>query len=183
MALSQTSRTLKRARLRAAQAGTARLIDASAGGLGLAVRRSDAVWARHGMLLGVLLESSNDWIVGILQRIYSMDDELRLGIQILSGKPRKVLLRPANVAEGSVWEEAVRYEKDVDQKYRLAILLEAQSLPLPAGDLLLPPGAAASGTQLNVPLPLGEQRIGIKRLDIDNKFFQRASFEPLDRHR
>lgn len=38
-------------------------------------RGADAVWAKH----------------GVLRRIFSIDEELRLGIQILTPKPRKIL--------------------------------------------------------------------------------------------
>ena len=177
--LNQTSKSLKRAKVLAARVGPARVLDASAGGLGLAIRRTDAAWVKHGMLLAVLIEPGKDWFVGVLRRIFSLDEELRLGIQTLAAKPRKILLYAPAVRDHMVWEEAIRSEKSFNEHYRYAVLLEPQKLPLSAADLLLPPGMATQGAQFDVPLPSGQQRISITRLHIDNENFQRVLFEPL----
>lgn len=179
MELDQTNKSLKRSKVRAARVGPARVLDASAGGLGLAIRRGDAAWAKHGMLLAVLIEPGKDWFVGVLRRIFSDDEELRLGIQILAAKPRKVLLYSQAFRENMVWEEAVIAEKSFGENYRYAILLESQNLPLSTADLLLPPGMVKQGMQFDVPLPIGQQRISITRLHLDTEYFQRALFEPL----
>jgi hypothetical protein len=177
--LEETTRSLKRAKLRAARVEPARVIDASAGGLGLALRRANAAWVKHGMLLAVLIEPGKDWFVGVLRRIYSIDDELRVGIQILATKPRKVLLYAPATRGHLVWEEAILTEKSFNEHFRYAILLEPQKLPLATADLLLSPGMATQGAQFEVPLPSGQQRISITRLHLDNENFQRAMFEPL----
>ncbi len=177
--LDQTNNSLKRSKVRAARVGPARVLDASAGGLGLAIRRGDAAWAKHGMLVAVLIEPGKDWFVGVLRRIFSVDEELRLGIQILAAKPRKVLLYSQAFRDNMVWEEAILAEKSFGENYRYAILLEPQPLPLTAADLLLPPGMAKQGIQFDVPLPTGQQRISITRLPLDTEYFQRALFEPL----
>ena len=135
------------------------MLDASAGGLGLAVRRTDAAWTKHGALLAVLIEPGKDWFVGVRRRIFSM--------------------YAPTVHEHMVWDEAIRADKSFNEHFRHAILLEAQSLPLVAGDLLLPPGMATQGAQFDVQLKGGQQRIGITRLHIDNEYFQRVLFEPL----
>jgi len=179
MLLSETSKNLKRTTLRAARVEPVRVIDASTGGLGLAIRPADAVWAKNGMLLAVMIEPGKDWFVGVLRRIFSIDEELRLGIQILTPKPRKILLHAPVSRDHMVWEEAIQREKNFAENFRYGILLEPQALPLAAADLLLPPGMAAKGAQFNLPLPSGQQRLSIARLHVDNEFFQRALFEPL----
>lgn len=177
--LSETSKSLKRSQLRAARVEPARVVDASAGGIGLAVRPADALWARHGMLLALMIEPGKGWIVGVLRRIFSVDDELRLGIQILTPRPRKVLLHAPVTRDHLVWDEVIRTEKNFREHFRHGILLEPQTLPLVAADVLLPPGMATKGAQFNVPLPSGIQRIAIVRLHLDSEFFQRVLFEPL----
>ena len=177
--LSETGKSLKQSKLRAARVEPARVIDASAGGLGLAIRRADAAWAKHGMLLAVMIEPGKDWFVGVLRRIFSIDEELRLGIQILTPKPRKILLYAPATREHSVWEEAIRSEKNFAENFRYGILLEPQGLPLAAVELLLPPGMATKGAQFDLPLVSGQQRLSIVRLHIDSEFFQRVLIEPL----
>jgi len=177
--LSETTKNLKRSMLRAARVEPARVIDASAGGLGLAIRRADAGWAKHGMLIAVMIEPGKDWFVGVLRRIFSMDEELRLGIQNLSPKPRKILLHTPTTQNDTVWEEVIRKEKTFVEQFQYGILLEPQGLPLVAADLLLPPGMASQGSQFNLPLATGQQRLSVARLHIDNEFFQRALFESL----
>jgi hypothetical protein len=179
MELDQTTKSLKRAKVRAARVGPARVLDASAGGLGLAIRRGDAAWAKHGMLVAVLIEPGKDWFVGVLRRIFSVDEEIRLGIQILAAKPRKVLLYSQAFRDNMVWEEAVVADKTFGENYRYSVLLEPQNLPLIATDLLLPPGMARQGMQFDVPMPGGKQRIAISRLPFENEYFQRALLEPL----
>lgn len=177
--LNETSKSLKRSKLRAARVEPGRVVDASAGGLGLAIRHADAMWAKHGMLIAVLIEPGKDWYVGVLRRIYSIDEELRLGIQILAPKPRKILLHAPLAREHMVWEEAIRRDKNFREQFHYAILLEPQGVPLAAADLLLPPGLATQGAQFNLPLASGEQRLSIARLHVDSEFFQRVLFEPL----
>lgn len=177
--LNETSKSLKRTKLRAARVEPSRVVDASTGGLGLAIQPSHAVWAKHGMLLAVMIEPGKDWFVGVLRRIFSVDEELRLGIQILTPKPRKILLYAPATREHLVWEEAILREKNFAENFRYAVLLEPQELPLQAADLLLPPGMARKGDQFNLPLASGQQRLSIARLHVDSEFFQRALFEPL----
>ena len=177
--LDETTKSLKRAKLRAARVGPARVVDASTGGLGLALQRREAHWAKHGALLAILIEPGKDWFVGVLRRIVGEDEELRLGIQIIAAKPRKLLLYTPAVRDHMVWEEAILREKSFGEHYRYGILLEPQRLPLAASDLLLPPAMASRGSQFDVPLPGSQQRISIARLVVDGDHFQRALFEPL----
>ena len=148
--------------------------------MGIAIRRKDAAWASLGMLVAVLIEPGKTWAIGVLRRIYTVDDELRLGVQTLSAKPVAVTLRTDTVLQNSVWEEALRFEENYKERYRTGILLEPQQLPLSGADLLLPPGLASRGTQFNVPLTQGgEQRIRVARLLDEGEHYQRAMIESL----
>ena len=182
--LDETSKTLSRAKLRAGRVGAARVIDASAGGLGIAIKRSDAPWAAHGALLAIKIEPGNDWFLGVLRRIFSIENELRLGVQILAARPHLVALRTETVKRDQMWEEAMRFEATFKEHYQRGILCESQTLPLKDGDMLLAPKLASRGTQFNVPLPRGtEQRIRVERLLEDSPHYQRALFNSLgDKH-
>lgn len=177
--LDVTSKTLKRSKIQAARVGPARVIDASAGGLGIAIRRTDARWAVHGALLAIMIEPDGEWFLGVLRRIFSVEDEYRLGIQVLAAKPKVVMLRADTVKRDEVWADAMKYEAAFREHYKRGVLLEPQSLPLAAGEILLSPGLASRGSQFGVPLAEGEQRIRVTRVLEDSEHFQRAMFESL----
>ena len=180
LVLDDSSSTLKRDKIRAARVGAGRVIDASAGGLGIAIRRVDAPWAAHGALLAILIEPSADWFLGVLRRVFAIEDELRLGIQVLAARPRVVTLRTDHEVRAGAWDEAVRFEANFAEHFQRGILLEPQPLPLAAAELLLRPRLATRGTQFSVPLPRERaQRIRVTRLAEDTPHFQRALFEPL----
>ena len=169
----------QRSRSTAARQGAARVLDASTGGLGIAVRRADAAWAKLGLLVGIYVEPGPDWVVGVLRRIYAVEDELRLGIQVLAHKPRLVWLRPEQLRATTAWEEEKRFEKDFDAQFQRAILPSPLPVPLEAGEFLLAPGTTSRGSQYDVPLGKGAQRVRVTALRDDGEFYQRAAFEPL----
>lgn len=177
--IDSTTSGLKRAQLGAAREAPARLVDASAGGVGIAIRRADARWAGLGALLAILIEPGKKWFVGVIRRVFSVEDELRLGVQLLSALPTTVTLRLEALSREHVWEDAMKHEESFGEQFKKGILLEPQSLPLQAAELLLPAGLASRGSQFNVPLGKGEQRIRITRLLEDGEHYQRALFEPL----
>jgi len=177
--LDATTKSLKRAKVQAARVGPARVIDASAGGLGIAIRRVDARWAVHGELLAITIEPDGDWFLGVLRRIFSVENEFRLGIQVLAAKPKVVTLRADTVQRDEVWADAMKYEAAFREHYKRGILLEPQALPLAAGEMLLAPGLASRGTQFGVPMAEGEQRIRVSRVVEDNVHYQRVMFESL----
>jgi hypothetical protein len=177
--LDATSKSLKRAKVQAARVGPARVVDASSGGLGIAIRRTDARWAAHGALVAITIEPDGEWFLGVLRRIFSVEDEFRLGIQVLAPKPKVVTLRADTVQKDEVWADAMKFEAAFREHYQRGILLEPQGLPLSAGELLLASGLATRGTQFGVPLPIGEQRIRITRVIENNEHFQRVMFESL----
>ncbi len=177
--LDESSQTLKRDQVRAAQTSEARVVDASAGGIGIAIRRAQAPWATQGALVAVTIEPGTDWFLGVLRRIFSIDDELRLGVQLLAARPTSVAFLTETVKHEQVWEEAIRHEHAFGDYYQRGILLEPQSLPLRGAELLLAPGLASRGSQFTVPLGTGQQRIRVARLSEDGGHYQRAIFEPI----
>lgn len=180
--LDATSKSIKATQVKAARQSPARLVDASAGGLGIAVRRADAPWANLGTLVAVLIEPGKDWILAVLRRVYSVEDELRLGLQLLAAKPRLVTLRAdPHAGSSNAWEEATMFEDNFKEHFRSAILLEPQPTPLAAADFLLAPKTATRGSQFDLQLARGAQRLAITRLHVDNEHFQRAAFEPLNK--
>jgi hypothetical protein len=179
LVLDDTSRRLRRSQLRAARLGSAHVVDASNGGLGIAIRRSDASWVAHRALVGVQIEPGKQWLVGVLRRVFAIGDELRLGIQVLATQPRVLTLSTETSNAETVWEEATWFEPTFKQRFRRAILLEPQATPLTGGQLLLSAGLASRNTQFDVPLPSGTQRIRITQMHEANEHYQRVSFEPL----
>ena len=180
--LDATSKSIQRAQVKAARQSPARLVDASAGGLGIAVRRADAPWASLGALVAVLIEPGTDWILAVLRRVYSVEDELRLGLQLVAAKPRLITLKAdPHAGSSNAWEEATMYEDSFKEHFRPAILLEPQPTPLAAADLLLAPKTATRGSQFDLQLARGTQRLRVTRLHADSEHFQRAAFEPLSK--
>lgn len=177
--LSDSEAALKAARVRAGRDCAGRLVDASTGGLGIAVRAADAPWAQHGALLAVLVEPGRDWAIGVLRRVFAVEDELRLGVQLLARAPRVLTLRDDTAWREDAWAEAKLFEDRFAHHYPRAILCEPDALPLAGGHLLFSPGVASRGSQFNVPQARGEQRIRVTRLADANAHFERAVFEPL----
>lgn len=169
--IDDTTQTLKRAKVRAAaRVGPARVIDASNGGLGIALRPADAKWAAHNVLVAVLIEPGEDWVIGVVRRIFTIEDELRLGVQVLSTRAKVLSLSTDTVKRDSVWEDAIRFEATFKERYRKAIWLAD-------GDALLEPKLASRGAQFDVPEARGMQRIRVTRLLHDSDHYQRALFE------
>jgi hypothetical protein len=180
--LDASTGSLRNATVKASRQSPARLVDASAGGMGVAVRRADARWAKLGELVATLIEPGPDWVLCVVRRVFAVDDELRLGLQLLAAKPRLVILRAnPGVAGGSaeVWSEAMVHEESFREHFKNAILLAPQPTPLAAADFVLAPKTATRGTQFDLQLARGTQRLRITRLHVDSEHFQRAAFEPL----
>lgn len=178
--IDDTTTRLKRSQLRAAtRQGPARILDASTGGLGLAMRRADAPWAAHGVLVGVLIEPSKEWLLGVVRRVFAAEDELRLGVQVLTTKPRAMVLSTETIRRDSVWEEAMWHEATFKERFKRALLLEPQGAPLRGADVLLPASLASRNSQFEVFIPGGSQRICVTQLRESNEHYQHAAFEPL----
>jgi len=76
-------------------------------------------------------------------------------------------------------EEAVVAEKSFGENYRYSVLLEPQSLPLVATDLLLPPGMANKACSSMCRCGRQSSAYAIARLPFENEYFQRVLLEPL----
>ncbi|MBV9188966.1 MAG: hypothetical protein JOZ85_00670 [Betaproteobacteria bacterium] len=178
--IDDTSQTLTRAKLRAArQVGAARVIDASNGGLGIALRPADARWAALGALVAVLIEPGKDWVVGVVRRIFSIDEELRLGVRVLSTRAQVISLCPETVTRDSVWEDAMRFEATFTDHFKRAIVLDPLSMPPHGGDLVVEPGLASKGSQFDVPLNGAMQRIRVSRMLHTGDSYHRMVYECL----
>ncbi|MBV9360632.1 MAG: hypothetical protein JO292_04510 [Betaproteobacteria bacterium] len=178
--IDDTSQALSRAKLRAAQrVGPAHVIDASNGGLGIALRPQDAKWAAMGVLVGVLIEPGKDWVVGVVRRLFSLDEELRIGIQVLSTLPHVLSIATETIKRDQIWEDAMRHEANFSDRYKKAILLDPRGNPNVGGDLVLEPGLASKGTQFDVPLEKGVQRIRVTHVAHEGETYQRVVYEPI----
>jgi len=127
----------------------------------------------------VLIEPGKDWIVGVVRRLFSIDEELRIGIQVLSTQPHALSIATDNLLRDQAWEEAVRFEASFKDKYKKAILLDPRADPAAGGDLLLEAGLASKGTQFDIPLAGLKQRIRVARLAHAGDSYQRVVYEPL----
>lgn len=135
---------------------TAQLLDASASGLGLVLPRSDAEWARVGVLVCIYAEEGPDWAIGTIRRAKASSEELAIGVQIFSHRPHSVWLRPVVVATENIWVETTVRERNFDSHYVHAILLTDPPQQANAyGELLLPVGRVQTGTGLDMPLAGG----------------------------
>jgi hypothetical protein len=155
------------------------VIDASNGGLGIAMRPVDARWAALGVLVAVLMEPGKDWIVGVVRRLFSLDEELRIGIQVLSTQPHVLSIATDTLKRDQAWEDAIRFEASFNEKYKKAILLDPRADPAAGGDLLLEARLASKGAQFDIPFGAVRQRIRVARVVHASDSYQRVVYEPL----
>lgn len=79
----------------------AQMEDISQSGIGLIVGQTE--WGKVGMMLGLRLEGSERWVVGVVRRLISRGPEAFLmGVEILALQPQSVRL--VDEAKISVWE-------------------------------------------------------------------------------
>lgn len=154
------------------------LYDASTSGLGVEVLRRDARWAKLGALVAVCIEPGNDWLVGVLRRMNSDKEQLRMGISIIARKPRLAWFHLEQSGHTTVWEREKRYERNFLEHFQRGILLDPGPTPLAAGEMLLPPGTASRGSSFDLPLPQGMQRLQVTTVREETHDFQRVVFEP-----
>ena len=157
----------------------ARVVDVSDSGLGLALRRSDAVWAMLDVLLAVRLDDSEDWIVGVIRRITAEQGELRLGVQVLARNPQVLWYKMEKVGS-SLWELEATRDRAFLEHFQRGILLNSDGQgvdALRAGDLLVGPGLASPGAPLDVPLAKAVTRLRVLAVREAGEDFHRVSFE------
>jgi hypothetical protein len=157
----------------------ARLVDASAAGLGMLIPRKDAAWVKVGALLAIYVEPGPDWIVGTLRRISAQGDMLRVGIRILARRPRLGWFQ-RDVALQTVWDNDhdVR-EKNFLEHYQRGVLLDAELVAGAKGEMLLPHGIAKAGTRLDFPFDGDVRQVRVTEISEANREFDRAAFEVL----
>ncbi len=95
------------------QSATARLTeswvvyDESTGGLGAEIPIQSRDWLYAGKFIGFKREGADEWGVGVIRRIeLDQCSNGRVGIQILSEKPRIVRLRPLSATQFAMWDSA-----------------------------------------------------------------------------
>jgi hypothetical protein len=154
------------------------LVDASATGLGIALPRTEARWAKIGAIVGILTAPGAEWVLGVVRRINAKDDHLELGINVLTRKPRLLWCEINDSSESSVWDEEKRFERNFDEHYAKGILLGQQGDKLVAGEMLFPTGASKRGSWFDVPVKDGKTRLLITKVCEQTHDFQRVEFEP-----
>jgi hypothetical protein len=180
--ISNTAKAASAARESAGpQVHAGRVVDASTGGLGIALPSAGTSWVKHGVLVAAKVGPGGEWVVGVIRRIFPLGKELRIGLQVLASRPRALVLRLDSRGDGSPWADAMRFEESFGEHYQRGILLAPQALPLVSAEILLPPHLAAPAAQFQVPLPNGSQRVGLDSLSEDSEHYQRARFTPVDK--
>jgi len=177
--LDDTEQAAERGKRAVVRQNPARLLDASSGGMGIAISRAEAKWAQLGALLGACMDPGHDWGVGVLRRVLAEGEELRLGIQMLALKPKLVWFRLENVSRASPWDEHLVSERNFLQHFQRGILLDMAGNRIEAGELLVAPGVASRGSQLDIPLAAGVQRIRVTATREATEAFHRLAFETL----
>jgi hypothetical protein len=175
--VDQTGKLQREALARPSAAFAARVIDASSGGLGLAVQGAPA-WLKHGTLVAVRLERNPEWALATVRRIFApAEKERRIGLQILSAHPRRFTFQGGDL--NTVWEEAARQEVRSSETSRHGILLNPEGFARPSGELLLPAGAAARNKCLDVRSRGALRQVQLTRMDDDGAQYERCSYEVL----
>lgn len=176
--LDDTEEAAFRTKATAERQNPARLLDASSSGMGISIRRGDAKWAALGALVAACVDPGHEWSIGVLRRLSSEGEELRLGIQVLSRQPKLVWFKLETVRRETVWDEALAGQGSFLEHFQRGILLEPRE-PLEAGDMLVAPGVASRGSQLDIPLPSGVQRVRVTAVRETAAGYHRVAFELL----
>jgi len=154
------------------------LRDASASGLGIALPRSAARWAKIGAIVGVHTDPGAEWVIGVIRRMNATDESLELGISVVTRKPTLVWCEVNDTGHSGVWDHEKRFEKNFDEHFTRGILVEPQGHILVAGEMLFPPGTASRGSWFDMPVKGGMARIMVTRVREETQDFQRVEFEP-----
>jgi hypothetical protein len=180
MVLDDAGKAKKPQALRKSLAATqVQLVDASVGGLGLVVPRKEASWARLGALIAVYVEPGPDWVVGALRRISGENGQLRLGVAVFTRQPKLAWFHVEATGYASVWEEEKRLDRDFLENFQRGVLIDADSLPLGPGEMLIAPGIASRGSRFDLPFAQGVQRIRVTAVRETTEDFDRVAFESL----
>jgi hypothetical protein len=176
--LDDVEEAAARMKASASRQNPAKLLDASATGMGLSIPRKDAKWATLGTLVAACIDPGHQWSVGVLRRLVPEGNELRLGIQVLSRHPRLVWFKLQTVRRETPWDEALHGQGSFLDHFQRGILL-SHGAQLEAGDMLVEPHVVSRGSQLDIPLATGVQRVRITTVRDTAAGFQRVAFELL----
>jgi hypothetical protein len=153
------------------------LYDASASGIGLVLSRSEARWAKLGSLLAVCIEPGQDWVLGVVRRMNAEGDELRLGLAVICRKPHAAWFHAESSGHSTVWDEEKRFERNFEDYFQRAILVDGAT-PAAPGEMLLAPSLAAQGSRIDMPMAAGMQRLVVTRVLEQTPDFQRVAYQP-----
>lgn len=153
------------------------LTDASASGMGISLSRGEAHWAKVGALVGVLTTAGGDWAVGVIRRSNAKEQQLDLGISVLTRKPRLVWCERDETNYAGVWDDEKRFERNFNEHFLRGILLEPPGEGFDSGEMLFPPGAATRGTRFEMPVKNGRLRLTVTAIREETHDFQRVAFD------
>jgi len=155
------------------------LLDASDSGVGVALPRKDTRWAKPGTLVAILSKPGGDWLVGVVRRLNADGEQMRLGISVLSHKPRVVWCQILDTGHLTVWDDEKKFERNFQDYFQKGVLLELPGKAMEAGEILFAPNASTRGTCFDVPIAGGAVRLRITAIREQTQDFQRVLFEPL----
>jgi len=149
---------LKRARCAQRGVGPARVRDASAGGLGLAIRRGDAPPGEDGMLVACSSTGARTGSWACCGGIILVDEEIRWASRSSAAKPRKALLtRQSFRGTTWVWERGgLRGKRSLARITAIPSLLE-------------PKPAARCDRPADLPQGMAKQRRAVRCADAGGK--------------
>jgi len=154
-----------------------RVLDASSGGIGIAMRRADARAAELGQLAAVRVRGREDWAVGVVRRVGADREELRLGLQLSTRRPRLVWFRRETVERASPWEQELLVERRFLDFFQSGILLDTDGDAIASGRLIVAPGVAERGNVLAVPLAGGVLKLKVVATEEAGPDWRRIRFE------
>jgi hypothetical protein len=160
---------------------TARLLDSSVGGMGIAVRSNNTRDVRLGQLLAIQVEKSSEWIIGVVRRITVQSEEWTLGVQLLTRRPKLLWFRRESGKQASPWDMERASGHEFLDHFQSGIVVRNDDDELARGQLILAPGVARTGSYLDVPLAEGMLRMLVIATNEATEDFHRITYEPQEK--
>ena len=180
--LDDEEQAAQRAKAPGGRQFSARLLDASSGGIGLATPGSNARNLALGKLLAVQIGGAGTWLIGVVRRVEVLGEEWHLGIQSLTRQPQLLWFHRKDHKPSSPWDMERASGHEFLEHFQCAILLRVDDgEDSGGGQLLIAAGATAPGAILEVPLAAGLLRIRISAAIEAGDDYVRAAYEPLAR--
>ncbi len=177
--LDDEEQAAQRAKKPSARQFSARVLDSSSGGIGLAVHSGNARAAALGALIGVQPDGKPDWVVGVVRRIAVQGEELHLGVQLLTRRPQLLWFHRQDRKTASPWEMERASSHEFLEYFQCAIVVRADDEDQADGQLITAAGVLKAGLILDVPLALGLLRVRIGAINEATGDYQRAAYAPL----